>query len=140
MIQAIELAMAPAFLLAGIGAILNVMTGRLSRIVDRGHRMAAESMGVEPAALHTHDLERGNLERRRHFASAAITSCTLAALLICLVIMALFLEALLGINTKWAAGLLFSSATLALVIGLAYFLLEVHLAMKTVRFELPKKI
>jgi hypothetical protein len=31
----IQLAVAPVFLLAGVGAILNVMANRLSRIIDR---------------------------------------------------------------------------------------------------------
>jgi MFS family permease len=130
MSQAIQLAMAPAFLLAGIGAILNVMTGRLSRIVDRGYKLAAESAQVDPENTH----RRENLERRRYLASVAISACTLAALLICLVIIALFLEALLGLNLKWIVGVLFSFATLSLAVGLTYFLREVHRAMKTVRF------
>jgi hypothetical protein len=33
--SAIQLAVAPAFLLTGIGAILSVMTNRLARIIDR---------------------------------------------------------------------------------------------------------
>ena len=32
----IQLALAPAFLLTGIAGMLNVMAGRLSRIIDRG--------------------------------------------------------------------------------------------------------
>jgi len=35
----IQLAVAPVFLLAGIGAILNVMVGRLARIVDRARNL-----------------------------------------------------------------------------------------------------
>ena len=43
--QTIQLAVAPIFLLAGVGAFLNVCAGRLSRIVDRAR-------DLEP-----HDLE-----------------------------------------------------------------------------------
>ena len=38
--KAIQLALAPVFLLTGIGALINVMTGRLARIVDRGRAFA----------------------------------------------------------------------------------------------------
>ena len=38
--KAIQLALAPAFLMTGIGALLNVMTGRLARIIDRGRAFA----------------------------------------------------------------------------------------------------
>lgn len=37
--QTIQLALAPVFLLAGIGAFLNVCVGRLARIIDRARRV-----------------------------------------------------------------------------------------------------
>ena len=37
--QIIQLAVAPVFLLAGLGAFLNVCAGRLARIVDRARRL-----------------------------------------------------------------------------------------------------
>jgi hypothetical protein len=77
------------------------------------------------------------LERRRDLAGAAITTCTLAALLTCLVIVLLFAEILLGLPLKWLEGVLFTGATVALVVGLTYFLREVHLATRTVRVQLP---
>ena len=39
--QIIQLAVAPVFLLAGIGAFLNVCAGRLARIVDRARGLEA---------------------------------------------------------------------------------------------------
>ena len=37
----IQLALAPVFLLTGVGAFLNVCTGRLARVVDRSRQLAA---------------------------------------------------------------------------------------------------
>lgn len=34
--SAIQLALTPAFLLTGIAGLLNVMAGRLARVIDRG--------------------------------------------------------------------------------------------------------
>ena len=76
-----------------------------------------------------------NLERRRRLASTSITACTLAALLICVVIVLLFVEVLLEVRLVWLEGLLFTGSTVALVLGLAHFLREVHLATFTVRIE-----
>ena len=133
--QAIQLALAPVFLLTGIAGILNVMAGRLARIIDRGRQLTEgpESNSVELSDRQK--LELSNLEQRRHLASSAITSCTFAALLVCMVIAALFLEVLLGLELKWLVGLVFTGSTLALVAGLAYFLREVHLATQTVRIH-----
>lgn len=129
--QAIQLALGPAFLLTGIAGLLNVMAGRLARIIDRG-RQLSEGGGAPLAEPQQREL--ASLDLRRHLASAAITGCTLAALLVCMVIASLFLEVFLDAPLRWLVGLLFTGATLALVVGLAYFLREVHLATQTVRF------
>lgn len=131
--QAIQLALGPVFLLTAIAATLNVLTGRLARIIDRArvlteHRPPPSALG--PAALAD---ELGTLERRRRWTSAAITSCTLAALLDCVVILVLFLEALMGVSLKAVAGALFAGSTLALVVGLSYFLREVLRASSSLR-------
>jgi hypothetical protein len=111
------------------------MAGRLARIIDRARQLveAERPPPLEPQAMQT---ELQSLERRRHLASAAITACTLAALLVCMVIAALFLEVLLSLQLRWLLGLLFTASTLALVVGLAFFLREVHLATQTVRIPM----
>jgi uncharacterized protein DUF2721 len=134
--HAIQLALAPVFLLTGIAGILNVMTGRLARIVDRGRRLTENIAQPQLQDMQTVQIELQSLEQRRHLASAAITACTFAALLVCTVITAIFLEVLVHIQLKWLVGILFTASTLALVVGLAYFLREVHLATRTVRIPL----
>src|SRR3954452_20714966 len=88
--RAIQLALAPVFLLTGIAGLLNVMTGRLGRIIDRGRHLTEaprDNLALPPPERAT---EIRALERRRHLAGVAITACTLAALLTCLVIVLLF--------------------------------------------------
>jgi hypothetical protein len=131
--HAIQLALAPVFLLTGIAGILNVMAGRLARIIDRGRQFTEHPMPQDLELGKTLQVELRALDRRRHLASAAITASTFSALLVCTVVAALFVEALLQIELKWFIGLLFTGSTAALVVGLAYFLREVHLATKTVR-------
>ena len=62
-------AVAPVFLLAGIGAFLNTLTGRLARIVDRGRVIEPrllESSGVEHDRLVR---EINTVDRRMRLAS-----------------------------------------------------------------------
>lgn len=131
--SAIQLALAPAFLLTGIAGLLNVMAGRLARVIDRG-RLLAEgqdiAFSIKPDAINT---ELQTLDRRRNYTSIAITASTIAALLICLVIAMLFIEVMLGSPLGSVIGTLFSAAMLALITGLAFFLREVHLAMQSIR-------
>jgi hypothetical protein len=131
--RAIQSALAPVFLLAGIAAILNVMAGRLGRIVDRGRQLTEHPLPDELVPAQTVELELETLERRRHLASAAIIACTLSALLVCVVITFLFLEVLTPITLEWRVAMFFMASTMALVVGLAYFLREVYLAIHTVR-------
>jgi hypothetical protein len=62
------------------------MSGRLSRIVDRGRALARGDVGLEHVSL---ELEAQTLEQRRRLASAAITATTIGALSVCLVIAAI---------------------------------------------------
>jgi Protein of unknown function (DUF2721) len=131
--HAIQLALAPVFLLTGIAGVLNVIAGRLSRIIDRGRQLTEHTASQEFQRTVSLEVELQSLELRRHLASSAITACTFAALLVCTVIAALFLEVLLQIELTWLVGVLFTGSTTALVVSLAYFLREVHLATRTVR-------
>lgn len=134
---AIQLALAPVFLLTGIAGMLNVMTGRLSRIIDRGRFLTDdEEEASNPAAVQA---ELNMLQKRGHLTGIAITMCTIAALLVCLVIVCLFLEALAGIQLNWLIGTLFTLGTLALVTGLAFFLREVHISARSIRVTISKR-
>jgi hypothetical protein len=134
--SAIQLAIAPVFLLTGIAGMLNVMANRLSRVIDRARALTETPAGsTEPDWVR---FQLVSLNHRRHLANMAITACTAAALLVCIVIVTLFVQQMLQVPLKWLVGVLFTAATLALVVGLAFFLREVQLATKTVRIPIPK--
>lgn len=133
--HAIQLALAPVFLLTGIAGLLNVVAGRLARIIDRGRSLTEQELPQHlenPEALNK---ELNRLERRRHYASLAITACTFSALLVCMVVAVIFLQVMLQVEFKWVISFLFTASTLTLIVGLAYFLREVHLATRTVRIQ-----
>jgi Protein of unknown function (DUF2721) len=136
--RAIQLALTPVFLLTGIAGMLNVMTGRLSRIIDRG-RTLAENRSRENLSEQD-SLELHSLEKRRRFVSIAITACTIAALLLCMVIVTLFVEVMFVAPLQWLIGTLFTISTLALVVGLAFFLREVHMATRSIRLGAGKTL
>src|SRR6186713_3383196 len=92
--DAIQLALGPVFLLTGIAGLLNVISGRLSRIIDRARLLTGNQFDIMTSGEESEDLlmQLQKLEKRRHYTSIAITSCTIAALLVCTVITVLFLE------------------------------------------------
>jgi len=133
--HAIQLAIAPVFLLTGIAALLGVMANRLARIVDRARDLELRWTTLDEKALAAGRVEIGNLERRRHLASWSINFCTGAALLVCTVIVTLFFEEFFAVNLKWFAGAQFVGAMIALLGGLSSFLREVYLATHTGRIH-----
>lgn len=122
--HAIQLAVAPVFLMSGIGAILGVLANRLARVVDRLRLLE----GSAEAARTDHAPEISALRRRARWIHAAVTLCTLSALLICLVIAALFIGSEIGRDPARLVALLFVSAMLALISGLLCFLREITIA------------
>jgi len=124
----IQQAIAPVFLLTGVGAILGVLINRLGRIVDR-HRLLASTCD---GSLATGGNEMATLARRSQWIHRAITCCTLCALLICVVISALFIGVELGLDPSRAIALLFVTAMFSLIAGLLCFLREITLATGTI--------
>ncbi len=120
----IQLAVAPVFLLTGIGAILSVLSTRLGRVIDRYRVLSA--MGDMERFAHQGEMRR--LQRRSKWIHWSITLCTVCALLVCLVIAALFVGAELGRDTSWLIAVLFTIAMCALTAGLVAFLREIALA------------
>jgi hypothetical protein len=134
--HAIQLAIAPVFLLTGIAGLLGVMANRLARVIDRARYFEGTWSTLDEA---TRDLTRREifyLERRRKLASWSINFCTAAALIVCLVIMTLFVDEMMSVNLRWVAGALFVIAMLCLIGGLATFLREVYVASHSVRFDM----
>jgi MFS family permease len=131
--QIIQLAIAPVFLLAGLGSFLNVCAGRLARIVDRARKLEPrilESRGEEHDRLIR---EIRMLDRRTQVVNRAIFSTVLAAVLISIVVILLFAAFLTGLRFGNAIALLFIAAMLATASGFAIFLHETRLGTKSVR-------
>jgi MFS family permease len=131
--QIIQLAVAPVFLLAGLGAFLNVCAGRLARIVDR-------TRNLEPRILASRGSEHDRLikevrllDRRTRIVNRAIFCTVLAALLISAVVILLFTAFLTGFRFGTAIALLFIASMACTGFGFAIFLHETRLGTRSVR-------
>lgn len=117
----IQLAVAPVFLLTGIAGFLNVLTNRLSRITDRSRVLEEEP----PPIGNERQQELKTLQERMGMINKAIRVSTLSALMVCLVVVALFLGDISAFNLSLVISVLFIGAMMGLIIGLLYFLAEV---------------
>ncbi len=133
--HAIQLAVTPVFLLAGVGAVLSVLANRLARIVDRG-RVLHDRRHHDQAEAREIDTELAVINLRMHVVNIAISLCTLCALLICSVVAVLFLGTITASGNAAPIAILFIASMTCLIGALLAFLFEIYLA--TVRAPLRR--
>ncbi len=131
--HAIQLSVAPVFLLTAVGAFLSVMTNRLARVIDRARLLEGRLEAAEPATDAPLKENLKVLSRRARYINIAITACVITALMVCAVIAILFFGSYANIDTKVAVSLIFILAMFSLMVGLLCFLQEVFLATLNLR-------
>jgi Cu/Ag efflux pump CusA len=131
--HAIQLSVAPVFLLSGIGAMLAVMTNRLARVVDRARALEARLPQAAPEDIRLHHAQLATYSRRAKLINRAITFCTTTALLICAVVATLFVGAFMRYDASVVVAVLFILAMSSLFIGLLHFLREIFVATAALR-------
>jgi len=127
--SAIQLAVAPAFLLTGIGATLSVMTNRLARIIDRFRVLNDSQFKADSDDL----LELDLLRLRAKWTHWAIALTTLSALLTCIVIAAIFIATEIQFDFDKYIAFLFIGAMTSLIVGLILFTREVTLSKNVIK-------
>ena len=132
-VHLIQSAVAPVFLLSGVGVTLGVLTNRLARIVDRARFLEQLTHTDATRMESTADSLRA-LARRAHYINIAITLCTIAALLVSLVVMSLFASAFIAVNLSALIAILFVLAMVCLTASFGVFLFEVRLATRALQF------
>lgn len=131
--QIIQLAIAPVFLLAGIGAFLNVCANRVSRIVDRSRTVEPLLLGSRGAEHDRWLREMRVLDRRMQMVSWAIFLSVLSAVLTCAVVALLFAASLTDTHFGQAIALLFIGSMIAIGAGFSVFLMETWVGSRAVR-------
>jgi hypothetical protein len=129
----IQLAVAPVFLLTGIGTIINALNARLSRIVDRRRVLEDHLTGLAPDIPQPVSDELHSLARRLRLAYASILLAVTSALLICILVASAFVSAFIDFDLARVVATFFVLAMLALIACLILLLREVFLAVTTGR-------
>ena len=132
----VQLSMAPAFLLAGIGAVMNVMTNRLIWVANKIEKILKVSDGDEGSELL---VELPALEKRRVHAQRAVMLSTASAFTISIVIMLLFVSAFVRAQLGTLVAFTWVLTMGLLMAGLASFLLETRVAAKRNRERMDER-
>lgn len=130
--HAIQLAIAPVFLLTAIGTIINALTGRLARAVDRRRQIEELLPALEGAARDEKHAELQILARRIILVLWSMGLAVFSALLVCILIGTAFGAAFTSLDLSRPVAVLFIAAVTALTACLLLFMREVFLAAKSV--------
>ena len=131
--QTIQLALTPVFVLVAIGNILNVLSTRLGRVVDRARKLQDlhnTTSGRE------HDIvvqEIRLVDQRITIITRAIRLLVLSGLAIGVTVAVLFIEGLGGFDWHLAAALTFLVSVVLLLYALVLFLSETRIAAESLR-------
>ena len=139
--HAIQLAVAPVFLLTAVAGMIGTVAGRLARIIDRARLLEdrIEAAAPEKSMLSAYE-ELKRLRSRGRLVNACIALLTFCAILIGLTIMTLFIGETTAVQILRFATVFFLSSVSCFLLALVCFLSETLLATQMLKFGKPKKI
>jgi len=128
--QTIQLSLSPVFMLAGIGALLNVLAGRLSRVVDRARALEALHPRSTGPEHERHVWELRLLDRRMAIINVALSLATGSAIMTCLVVAVMFVANLANLHLGNVVAVSFILAMGLLIASLVAFMVEVRASLR----------
>ncbi|WP_085808734.1 DUF2721 domain-containing protein [Sphingomonas sp. TZW2008] len=130
--QTIQLSLSPVFMLAGIGALLNVLAGRLSRVIDRARALEALHPRSSGPEHDRHVWELRLLDRRMTIINRALFLAVSSAVMTCAVVALLFVAVLAKLHIGQYVAVAFILAMLLLIASLVSFMIEVRISLRAI--------
>ncbi|MBS0482302.1 MAG: DUF2721 domain-containing protein [Proteobacteria bacterium] len=131
--QTIQLALAPVFVLVAMGNLLNLLTSRLSRVVDRARALQERHVATEGPDHDEVVAEIRMIDRRINLITRAIRLMVISGLMIGTTVAVLFLEELANLRLQRLAATTFLGAIALLMWALVLFLRETQVAAEQLR-------
>lgn len=135
LIPVIQAAISPAILLSGIGLLIQSMSVRMGRIIDRTRKM----MELKKAGDFSVEPQIRIIWKRARLLRAAITLAAAGALSTATNIILIFLAAVFEINLAVEVLVLFILGMGAVIVALIIYMFEVNQSLKAIGLELDEK-
>lgn len=127
--EALQLAVSPVILISAYGLLLLSMTNRLGRAIDRARQLVREGASGKEAQV-------AIIARRAGWIRSAIVFTSLALLAAAVLVLVLFASVLLRVGVALAVSVLFIGSLVCLVVGLAFFLVDIFASLHAMEAEL----
>jgi len=130
--QTIQLSLAPVFMLAAIGQILNVLAGRLARVIDRARVLEDRVLVSDGDDRKRHIRELRLLDARMSIINGALFLAVSSAVMACIVIALLFVGNIAKFHIGTWIALAFIVAVALLICCLSAFMWEVRVSLRAI--------
>lgn len=136
LIPVLQTAIGPVILISGVGLLLLSMTNRLSRVIERARNLLAlsENAGGPPRQKLLAQIDI--LWNQAKLIRQAILYAAVSLLCAALLIIALFVTALFGIEDAWLLSIIFVACMVSLIGSLISFINEINHSLSAFKVEL----
>jgi hypothetical protein len=131
--QTIQLALAPVFVLVAIGNIMNILTTRLGRIVDRSRSLKTLHAATQDAQHDEVVVEMRFVDRRIQLIGRALLVLVSSGLGIGVTVGMVFIGEIFGIELRTLTASTFFLAISLLMLALVFLLMESRLVARSLR-------
>ena len=131
--RAIQLSLAPVFLLASMSGLLMVLTNRLGRLIDRARELKRQVRDSEQEVGRDLRQELQGQKRRMGLLMKAIEFSTVTMLLVALVVAIVFISVVAQLDLALMVAPLFVLAMVCLMVAVSLLLRELQLATAQLR-------
>lgn len=133
----LQLAVAPATLVSGVGLLLLCMTQRFATVVERARSIALPASALSGSALADARRQLYVLSQRARFLRGCVGTAAASVALAVLLMVVLVAGSVAKIDVAAAAIGLLIACLLSLLLSLGLFLLDVNLSLNALWIELP---
>lgn len=133
--RVLQFSVSPAVLISAVGLMLLSATNRLGRAIDRCRALGREISTTPAAGRAPLDEQLAITLTRAHRLQRCITAFGASVFLSFLMIFLLFLKILAGWPVEWLVLAAFTLDALALMAGVAWFLLDLSMGLKALDIE-----
>jgi hypothetical protein len=137
-LSVIQIAITPVILISGIGALMLTLTNRLGRIVDRTRALAGQMHGASGDERAHLESQLAIMWRRARLQRWAVTLAGTSMLISCLLVLAIFIDALLGRGFGVELVVIFVASVVCLVSALAAFVRDIWVSLQALQLDVDR--
>jgi len=137
-IELLKNSISPIVLISGVGLLLLSLTNRLGRIIDRSRKIVDELKTGSHKVHENKNKQLRILYKRARILRTSITLTSLTILLSSLMILLLFLKFTVFVSIDKIFLTFFAIAIFCLIGGVIFFLIDITLALKALKYQIKK--